>query len=45
MRGLFPPRLPSAIGEGQPRMAEQETVSDLGSQNEISANHAVDVIL
>ena len=24
MGGLFPPRLPSAIGEGQPRMAEQE---------------------
>ena len=23
MGGLFPPRLPSAIGEGQPRMAEQ----------------------
>ena len=24
--GLFPPRLPSAIGEGQPRMAEQQTL-------------------
>ena len=28
--GLFPPKLPSAIGEGQPRMAEQLMSSNVG---------------
>ena len=41
--GLFPPRLPSAIGEGQPLMAEHRTRSVVrGTLHKNSALEALD---